>query len=350
MISTSIIDSLLVYEANNNLINIGDYIQSLAARQYLNDSVQFISREKLLDYYGAKTRLIMNGWFLHDLNNWPPSENIIPMFIAFHVNSGAVSILNNAQSIEYLKKHQPIGCRDKYTVKLLSERGIKSYFSGCLTLTLGETYSSESKDGQIYFVDPYMPKLFGVSFYKKIYLTFTVIQNAITIIKICKKMHGGRLSLRKYYKASCFFKTYRSFFSKSIMLKAEYLTHMYHPDYFHSEDQKFSEAENLIHKFSRAKLVVTSRIHCALPCLAIETPVIYTDDCLKNEISSCRLDGLLELFNILYIKDGKIVGKDINDDVNFVNQNTKIRNKTIYKKIKKDIIKVLNDNSFFLRK
>ncbi|MHB9292886.1 hypothetical protein Holit_01999 [Hollandina sp. SP2] len=39
--------------------------------------------------------------------------------------------------IKYLKKHEPIGCRDYGTVKLLGKYGINAYFSGCLTLTLG---------------------------------------------------------------------------------------------------------------------------------------------------------------------------------------------------------------------
>ncbi|WP_264821067.1 polysaccharide pyruvyl transferase family protein [Acinetobacter schindleri] len=31
----------------------------------------------------------------------------------------------------------------------------------------------------------------------------------------------------------------------------------------------------MLEKYSTAKLVITSRIHCALPCLAMGTPVIY---------------------------------------------------------------------------
>ena len=38
---------------------------------------------------------------------------------------------------------------------LLEKHGIKSYFSGCLTLTLGLKYKSQEKNDTVYFVDPF---------------------------------------------------------------------------------------------------------------------------------------------------------------------------------------------------
>lgn len=54
-------------------------------------------------------------------------------------------------------------------------------------------------------------------------------------------------------------------------------------------------AKYLIRKYAKAKLVVTSRIHCALPCLGIETPVIFvTSDNLEQGVGRSGSNGRLE--------------------------------------------------------
>ena len=58
------------------------------------------------------------------------------------------------------------------------------------------------------------------------------------------------------------------------------------------------EAEWLVRLYAKAKFVVTSRIHCALPCLGLGTPVLYVEDINQSVASSCRLGGLIELMNV----------------------------------------------------
>ena len=66
--------AVLSYPNSNNL---GDFIQSLAAKQVLNKIKTFdIDRDKLNAYKGEKAALIMNGWFMEKPKNWPPSEQI----------------------------------------------------------------------------------------------------------------------------------------------------------------------------------------------------------------------------------------------------------------------------------
>ena len=69
---------------------IGDDIQTLAAINFLKkkgiEKYSFIDREYLSDYDGDAVNLIMNGWFMHNLKKFPPSKNINPIFISFHVN------------------------------------------------------------------------------------------------------------------------------------------------------------------------------------------------------------------------------------------------------------------------
>src|SRR5205085_10361521 len=64
-----------------------------------------------------------------------------------------------------------------------------------------------------------------------------------------------------------------------------------------------SVAEDFLKKYATAKLVVTSRLHCALPCLAFGTPVIFIHFGFKNEYDSCRLEGVTNLFNTIYIDE-----------------------------------------------
>ena len=64
-----------------NRINIGDYIQSLAALQFIEKPVKYLNRERLDEYNEEHVKLIMNGWFLHECNHWPPSNKILPIFM-----------------------------------------------------------------------------------------------------------------------------------------------------------------------------------------------------------------------------------------------------------------------------
>ena len=53
---------LLIYKSKNNYFNIGDYIQSLAARQYFNDKIDvFLNRECLNLYGGENVKIILKN-------------------------------------------------------------------------------------------------------------------------------------------------------------------------------------------------------------------------------------------------------------------------------------------------
>ena len=69
--------------------NAGDYIQSLAAAQYLPRVDKYLNREKLSEYKGEPVKLIMNGWFMHQPECWPPSKQIFPLLTSFHINAEA---------------------------------------------------------------------------------------------------------------------------------------------------------------------------------------------------------------------------------------------------------------------
>ena len=288
-------------------VNIGDYIQALASSQFLPQIDGFIDRERLKDYNSEECKLIMNGWYIHNAQQWPPSSKIIPLYVAVHFNSTVKDKLLSNESIAYLKQYEPIGCRDTNTVKLLQSKGVNAYFSGCMTLTLGRNYHSEIKENKYYFVDPCFVTHWNLytTFYNAIYLLF----HWRPICIIAKKHPDPKKGLRKKMIMTAFYREYKRFFRKEILINAEYINQqsIEYIRKFSTDEELLKEAERLVKCYAKAKLVVTSRIHCALPCLGLGTPVIYTEDAHQSEASACRFGGLRELFNILKWNNGHLV-------------------------------------------
>jgi len=326
---------ILVYTSQNGLVNIGDYIQSLAACQFTGNNIDYyINRERLDEFKEDDVKMIMNGWFTHEPNHWPPSILIQPLFVAFHINSTAKDKLLTEEGIQYFKKHEPIGCRDNDTVELLSKRGIDAYFSGCLTLTLSENYISTIKNRSIFFVDAYASSKKDL---------FTIIKMAyllITKFNVIKKLARKQfkvLSIFSLRKTVSFYREYSKHFSEDLLTDAEYITHLIPENIFKSEKEKFDYAQDLLRKYAHAQLIITSRIHCALPCLAIETPVIYVEDGQQDKASYCRLDGLRELFNIATSKDGELTF-NFDKGCDLIDQTSILKNKENYKPLRDKLI------------
>ena len=298
---------LLSVNTIDHRTNIGDYVQALAASQFLPSFDGFVNREELSQYDGEECVVIMNGWFMLCPNNWPPSMNIRPIFLSFHINVAATEKLLNNNSLKYLKEHEPIGCRDRYTLNLLRQEGIKSWFTGCLTLTLGKKYTSTEKKENVYFVDPCIPKLTKQDRVKRI---VSLLSHPILVYRISKKLsnQGRHNSFRnRIYKSSQFIRLYSEIFTKECLVNAIFISHESKQYDVWSNEERMNEADSLIRMYSCAKFVVTSRLHCALPCLGLQTPVYFTQGVSCNEKSSCRFDGLTELFNKMIVSSNNII-------------------------------------------
>lgn len=269
---------LLKYDENKRFFNVGDNIQSLAAKQYLPQVDAFINREKMADYSGPATKIILNGWFTHNIHNWVPNENIIPLFVSFHINNTAAPFMLSEKGIAYLKKHEPIGCRDQFSADTLKAKGIDAYFTGCLTLTLDTYKVDDSERGDdIYIVDP----LYSYPTTEKVFYDLRTFVKSI--------LNG------KFFKIGKRNKHIKGLIDADLLKSAKYEIQE-PPAGKYTDAEKFAMAEELLHKYAKAKLVITSRIHCALPCLAMGTPVIFVNG-FDSFVDSCRFDGILELFN-----------------------------------------------------
>jgi hypothetical protein len=253
---------LLKYES----WNFGDDVQSIAASQYLPHVDFRISRDHLSEVSKwGPMKVIMNGWWLGPFDgtplDWPPPPNIHPLFISFH---GGRDELFDKKYIDYYKRFEPIGCRGYKTLERMTDLGVDAYFSGCLTLTMKNPYADQPRTDNIYFVDPFS---FGEG--------------------------------RDYPApgSSNFRKDLWSKFPEEIRQKAEYIRHVANlsPSDYINPYKRYRIAQNLLRKYARAKLVITGRIHCALPCLAMGTPVIFVTDSEILE-SDSRMGGLIDLF------------------------------------------------------
>ena len=241
----------------------------------------------------------MNGWFTHTPAHWIPSKSIRPHFVAFHINHSVKNQVLSPEGEEYLKAHAPIGCRDMFTTELLQRHGIPAFYSGCLTLTLDLNYKiPDSERGEdIFIVDP----IFNVPDYKDL-------------------LKSPRKFLRAFLKGEIFDTFRKQYLIKRIIPKhirkqAVYTHHQLPPNNI-PDNERFEMAENLLHQYARAKLVITSRIHCALPCLALGTPVIFIDS-FSDSSNKSRLKGLTDLFNCIEvnIKKGRIKYKYKTDEL-----------------------------------
>jgi hypothetical protein len=327
-------NGLLIYNSARRLINIGDYIQSLAALQFLGKADYLINREQLNQFDKEDVKLIMNGWFTSEPENWPPSDKIHPLFVAFHINSLAKNKILSEEGVDYLKKHEPIGCRDEDTTKILRSKGINAYFSGCLTLTLGERYLSEIRNDSIYIVDAFSSS--NKSFSTVLTMIGILFRKFTTIRKIAIKKHG-KISLQAIIKTISFYREYSKHFTDDLLLRAEYIKHLIAEEKFGSEEEKFEYARKLVNNYANARLVITSRIHCALPCLALETPVIFVDNAQQEESSYCRLNGLRELFNLVTSDKGEL-SFHFEKEAGKIHSKSIIKNKPNYQILKTKLI------------
>jgi len=221
---------LLVYSTDN----LGDEIQSLAAQRFLPSADYHFDRDALPgdDDLGESVKLIMNGWFSHlsQRLRWPPSKNLDPLITSFHISPGAQSLFLSESGLQYLKEKEPIGCRDLYTLGLLRRRGIKSFFSACLTLTLNRP-SVERDDNLVVANDLSEEMLVKISKDTDKHVVFT--SNKV----------DGTLDAKS----------------------------------------KFQKAEALLRLYAKASCVVTTRLHCALPCIAMNTPVLLINRAADTE-------------------------------------------------------------------
>ena len=216
--------------------NIGDEIQSVAAMRLIERlGLKFgglIDRDK--PHASSPSNLLVNGYMLlNSFNALATAKNITPVFTNVHVSDLPPAQDELAQELkEALAPHQPIGCRDIWTADRLKSYGLEVLYNYCLSLTL-EKRKKEPTNGKIFLVD--MPNFF--------------------LYKLPQELRKQPIQLWGHY-------LYPGFSSTTKMHMAEEILNYYR---------------------DTAKMVITSRLHCALPCLAMGIPVVLFDKGMESK-------------------------------------------------------------------
>lgn len=261
-----------------NTDNIGDDVQSYAAKCFLPSVDYVIDREGLDTFQseqGETVKAIMNGWYMYSKFNWPPVSCIDPLWVAMHISKndyfGIGDRFLDGMGGEYLRHYGLIGARDESTMKMLRDKEIPCYQSGCLTLTL--------------------PKMGDINKTDEVLLVDVDKNNEETI--------------RVQYPNETFVN----------------ITHKVDTTTYHAlpVNQRFARVEMLLQRYQNAKCVVTSRLHCALPCLALKTPVLLI---YKQEYAS-RIQSFLPLLHYCNFEDLKTFIQSDFDISNPPDNNTK---------------------------
>ena len=262
---------VLVYNGRyGGVTNLGDDIQGLAARRLLPRIDYLIDREQTDVFnsrFGEPVYTVMNGWFSHAPHHWPPSERLLPLVTSFHLTRGpgasgyprsASEMFLEGPGRRWLERFAPIGCRDLDTLAQCREAGLEAFFSGCLTLTLARPAVERQGD--------------------------LIVLNEVP------------QAIERMIRATT---------SKRIVCTQHFREHE------RDEFGRRSTASALLQLYARASSVVTTRLHCALPCIAFETPVCLVDTAWDQY----RFSGLNDF--VLHGTEADFLSGSIGFDVNF---------------------------------
>ncbi len=301
-----------------NTNNIGDYIQTLAVIKLIGKEYKILDRESLNSYNDEPRKVIINGWFMEYPFNFPPSSNLKPLFISFHINPQIATDFLNSNTVSYLKEHQPIGCRDRFTQELLEKHNIKTFFSSCVTLTLNKTdyISTVYKKNTTLIIGAFDRLKPYIETNKGLYKTL------ISLIKAPYKFLNYQIKnliFNNWLRSQNF----ELNFANQIVEKK-----------ISSHEEGVKLAEQVLIKIANSDYIITSRIHSALPAVAMGKKVIFINEGLDNINHRSRLSGLQSFFKSIKLKEIRI----LNFDTIKITQNHMVYSKKI-EKIINDFLK-----------
>ncbi len=218
--------------------NIGDDVQSLSLSQdhLVGKPDLYVNRDEFPDYKDAGgIDLVANGFFICPDRTgklaFPPPPNFRVKYVAL-----CASNLPDTQATrDHLAASGPIGCRDRHTVKFCENRGLDCYFASCPSILLERDFDGEGAGydpgGPIVLVDVNPKRLppFGVSSRPFICLT-------------------NRVRVGDYA----------------------------------DQEARFVALRRRLRVLRSASLVITNRLHVAMPCMGMGVPVIMVE---ADEIS-----------------------------------------------------------------
>ncbi len=278
---------LLMYKDTANL---GDDIQSYAVYRHLPKVDYLIDREAISSFCPEKkesVKVVMNGWFNHNKDEFLISPYIDPLFISMHFTANDLILkpgytFLTGYAKEIMEKYK-IGCRDKNTNELLKSLGYKNtYFSSCLTTTI-DPIGEKKDEGYIVAVDmkpqivDYLKNITGKKVIETTHWLF--IKDGTPYEEKIKKINAYDKSTDEKRK---------NFVKEHSELSIE---------------ERMKIVEKQLKLYQNASLVVTDRIHVGLPCLGLNTNVLlifydYNADRIetfKEFLTNCTEDEFYQM-------------------------------------------------------
>lgn len=237
----------IVYNKRNGRLNLGDDIQLLAIENlynYMKVDYRDVIRIEFSDLYtweGEELVVPISFPIIsynNEMNITCFSQKIYPVFLALSILSESLG----ERDIEYLKRFSPIGGRDNHTFNIMNKYGIPAYLFGCMTMTFPKVWNDDNNKDMVFCVDISDKLLESIP--DNIHRKCVYLSNAYDIEEI-----EGR-----------------------------------------PEDKAREVYELLIKK---ASLVITARMHVAIPCIAAGIPVVFAKD-----VYSYRFVGINRIIKI----------------------------------------------------
>ena len=101
-----------------------------------------------------------------------------------------------------------------------------------------------------------------------------------------------------------------------------------------SHSEGIEKAKSMLKKIANSEIVVTSRIHSALPAVAMDKKVIFIDEGLEHVNHKARLSGLTSFFKSIKLKEIRMLNLD--------SISVEMKHKSYSKEIEEKIITFLN--------
>jgi hypothetical protein len=237
-------------------VNLGDHVQILAAENllaraglvpsFLADMMEGLAQPPPVSGESAPG-IVLNGWF--DTHwHWPPHSAYRPLYLGFHIGYHEPTLISPA-ALDHYRAHGPIGCRDRYTLSVLRAYGVEAFLSHCLTLTFARRLPDPERQKEVFVVSRdrwilnYLPPSLG---------PYTFISHH----SLCDEFAKNKRQATEFLEA------YRD----------------------------------------RAKLVVTTLIHCAMPAIAMGIPVVVfyppDEEQAREQFDLARFSSLSDLVRV----------------------------------------------------
>jgi len=232
----------------NHAVNLGDEVQGFVGLQFLPHVNFFIDRDDLAGFSNAEepsnetgpaqpTLVFLNAWYGTPGMTWPPSSHVDPVLNSFHFEQAVTALMSSTESVAYLNSHGGVGARDEASLELLRSWGVEAEFTGCMTLLFQGT--------------PWVKRFADIE------SSLEGDHHGVYIVDTPEDVLG-RIGV-----------------PQKVLLKAQQVTNHYEKADRFDKYARYDKAFALLAKLRRARLVITSRLHSALPSVAMGVPVIF---------------------------------------------------------------------------